>query len=90
MFKILSECMGSDNVCSSSTSLEKQFVVIPKPHAEGSSNDQVSIKNQHLMVDSSISQVHLSSHGNSGQTCSSTIKGIGAVSVHDMPYSLGK
>ena len=82
---MLSECMGSDNVCSSPASLEKQFAVIPKQQAEGASNDQVSIKEQHPMVDSSISQVHLSSHGKCGQTSSSTIKSMGYVSVCHMP-----
>ena len=42
------------------------------------------------MVDSSISQVHLSSHGNCGQTSSSTIKSMGYVSVRHMPSSSRK
>ena len=82
--------MGFDNVCLSPTSLEKQFVVIPMQQVERASNDQASIKEKHLMVDSSISQVHISSHGNCGQTCSSTIKSMVSFSVRHMPSSSRK
>ena len=58
--------------------------MIPKEQAEGTSNDQVSIKEQHPIVDSSISEVHLSSNGNCGQTSSSTIKSMDFVSVCHM------
>lgn len=85
-----SEVMGSDIVQPSSASSGKQFSVFPKQQAEEASKDQVNMKEQHPLVDSSISQVHLPSHGNYVQTFTSSSKGMGSDGVQPSPASSGR
>lgn len=85
-----SKCMGSDNVHSFPASSGKQFAVLPKQQAEQASSDPVSIKEQHPMVDSSVSQVLQTSNANHGRTSTSSGKDMGSVTVHPSPASPGK
>ena len=87
-----SSCKGtcSHNVLSSLPSCGKQLFVFPKQQDDETRNNKVTIKWQHPMVDSSISQIFHSSHGNHGENSNSLGKGIDSGNAHPSLAYLGK
>ena len=70
--------------------VEKKLFVFPKKQDDETRNNKVTIKWQHPMVDSSISQIFHSSHGNHGQNSNSLGKGIDSDNAHPSLAYLGK